>query len=538
MSTTAYDVIVIGAGANGLVASAILGRAGLRVLLVERDEALGGQGRLIEFAPGFRAAPLGLDPGWLPDPVAAAIGLEGLERSTAVPAPGLGVAVDTRLFLTLSRDPRRAAEAIAAHSPADAAKWPEFTARMRALAGFLESLYLTPAPDISASSLGDLLPLVGLGKKFRALGRRDMVEFLRTLPLSIWELLDDWFESSALKAAVATGGIQDHQQGPRSGGTGFVFLHNLVGAPAGALRGRAPWRGGPEVFTAAAERAARKSGVAIRAGASVARIQARDDAVAGVVLDGGEEISAKTVLSTANPARTLLEWVDPVWLDPDFIHAVGNIRHRGCTAVMLYALDRLPEIPGLPSADALAGVLSLTPTVAALEKAADAAKYGTVSERPHVEITLPTLQSPQLATGGRHVMVARVQYAPYRLREGSTWDAARRDALAKTVTSAIEAVSPCFTSRIVGQAALSPRDLEERFGLREGAVSQGELGLDQILFMRPVAGWGNHRTPLGGLYLGGAGSHPGPGILGGAGWLAAQRILGDRRRSGRPGKNP
>jgi phytoene dehydrogenase-like protein len=187
----------------------------------------------------------------------------------------------------------------------------------------------------------------------------------------------------------------------------------------------------------------------------------------------------------------------------------------------------------LKSADALAGVLSLTPTVAALEKAADAAKYGTVSDRPHVEITVPTLLASNLATGDSHVMVARAQYAPHRLRDGAAWDGARRDALAKSVTAAIEAVSPCFTSRILHQVTLTPRDLEEKFGLREGAASQGELGLDQILFMRPIAGWGNHRTPIDGVYLGGAGSHPGPGILGGAGWLAAQRILGDRRGANR-----
>ncbi len=525
--TNGYDVVVVGAGANGLTAAGMLGRAGMRVLLIERDGALGGQGRLIEFAPGFRAAPLGLDPGWLPPPVAAGLGIEGPERVSA--DAGVSVAIEPGSFLTLSRDPRRAAEAIAAHSPSDASKWPEFTARLRTLAGFLESLYMTPAPDISASSLGELLPLVGLGRKFRALGRRDMIEFLRTLPLSVWELLDDWFTSAPLKAAVAPGGILDHQQGPRSGGTGFVLLHHLVGAPAGAVRGRTPWRGGPEAFTLAAERAARGAGVAIRTGAAVARIQVRDDAVAGVVLGNGEEIPAKWVLSTANPARTLLDWVDPVWLDPEFIREVGNIRHRGCTTYVLYALERLPDLPGLTSADALGGTVSLTPSVVALEKAADAAKYGRVSERPHVEITVPTLLSPDLATGGRHVLVARAQYAPYRLRDGASWDAARRDALVKTVTAAIEAVSPCFTSRILHQMPLSPADLEERFGLREGAASQGELGLDQILFMRPLAGWGNHRTPIGGLYLGGAGSHPGPGVLGGAGWLAARRILGDRR---------
>jgi len=533
VSATRYDVIAIGAGANGLVAAAGLGRAGLRVLLLEREEALGGQGRLVEFAPGFRAAPLGQDPGWLPGSITSALGLENLAR--VAHDADIAVAIEPGRFLALSRDVSRAAEAIAVHSRADAAKWPEFIARMRKLAGFLESLYQTPAPDISASSLGELVPLLGLGKKLRALGRRDMIEFLRTLPLSVWELLDDWFESAPLKAAVATGGIQDHQQGPRSGGTGFVLLHYMVGAPQGAIRGRTAWREGPDAFTLAVEGVAQRLGVTIRAGAAVKRIQIKDDSVMGVVLSDGEEITAPTVLSTANPARTLLEWVDPIWLDPEFLREVGNIRHRGCTAVVAYALERLPDIPGLPSTDAMAGMISLTPTIPALEKAADAAKYGTVSERPHVEFSVPTALAPQLATRGRHVLVARAQYAPYRLRDGAVWDAARRDALAKSVTAAIEAVSPCFTSRILHQAAWSPRDLEERFGLREGAASNGELGLDQILFMRPVAGWGGHTTPVSGLYLGGAGNHPGPGVLGGAGWLAAQRILGDRRRKrGRP----
>jgi phytoene dehydrogenase-like protein len=528
VSAAPHDVIVVGGGANGLVAAAGLGRAGLRVLLLERDEALGGQGRLVEFAPGFRAAPLGLDPGWLPDPIASALGIGSLARAAG--DADMAGGVEPGKFLALSRDPRRATEAIGAHSRSDAAKWPEFTARMRKLAGFLEALYQTPAPDISASSLGELWPLLGLGRKFRALGRRDMVEFLRTLPLSVWELLDDWFESAPLKAAVATGGIRDHQQGPRSGGTGFVLLHYLVGAPPGAVRNRVSWRDGPETFTLVAARAAERFRVTIRSGAAVKRIQIQDDAVTGVLLEDGEEIAARTVLSTANAARTLLEWVDPVWLDPEFLREVGNIRHRGCTAVVAYALERLPDIPGLPSPDAMAGTVSLTPNIPALERAADAAKYGTVSERPHVEFTVPTLVTPGLATAGRHVLVARAQYAPYRLREGAVWDAGRRDALAKTVTAAIEAVSPCFASRILHQAAWSPKDLETQFGPREGAASHVELGLDQRLFMRPVAGWGGHTTPIPGLYLGGAGNHPGPGVLGGAGWLAAQRILGDLRK--------
>ena len=528
----AFDAVVIGGGANGLVAAARLGQAGLRVLLLESDAALGGQGGIVEFASGFRAAPLGWDAGWLPARIARGLGLDGLTPVT--PDLPLSVATGDGSALALSRDPARAADAIRRHSPADAAKWPEFAARLRTLAGFLEEIYQLPAPDVDVSTLGEALPLLDLGRKFRALGRRDMVEFLRTLPLSVWELLDDWFECAPLKAAVATGGIEDIRQGPRSGATGFVLLHYLTGAPAGAVRGRTPWREGPDAFTRSAERAAQRFRVTVRTGASVARIHVRDDAVAGVVLADGEEIAARTVISTANPARTLLDWIDPVWLDPEFQHAVGKIRHRGSTAVMAYALDRLPDFAGLSAAEALAGTLSLTPTVVALEKAADAAKYGEVSENLHVEVTAPTTIWPDLAAGGRHVLLARARYAPYRLRDGAAWDAARRDALADRVTGTIEAAAPGFTSRVLHRAAWSPLDLEQRFGLREGATSHGELGLDQILFMRPVPGWGRHAMPIDGLYLGGAGTHPGPGILGGAGWLAAERILHDRKSRKEP----
>ena len=524
MTDRAYDVIVAGAGANGLTAAAILGRGGARVLVLERGEAIGGQGRRVEFAPGFRAAPLGTDPGWLPPVVARALGLRSLEADGRE-AP-LSVSAGPGRFLTLSWDARKAADAIRAHSEADARRWPDFTARLRKLAGFLEVLYQTEAPDVDARSTRDLLSMLGLGRRFRALGRAGMTEFLRTLPMSVWELLDDWFECAPLKAAVAAGGVQDLRQGPRSGGTGFVLLHHLVGAPPGSVRGRT----GPSSFADAVGQAARRHGVTIRTSAPVAQVRVRDDRVAGVTLEGGEEIDAPFVLSTADPARTFLSWVDPVWLDPEFLGAVRNVRYRGCTAVIAYALSGLPEIEGLDDRDALAGIVSLTGSLEALERAADAAKYGRVSEHPHVELTVPTLRDPGLAPEGSHVMLARAQYAPYHLRDGAAWDAARRDALADAVTSLIAGVAPGFASRIRHRAAWSPADLERSFGLYQGAASHGELALDQILFMRPVPGWGRHSTPIRGLYLGGAGTHPGPGVLGGAGWLAARRLMSDRRR--------
>jgi len=522
-ATSAFDAIVIGAGSNGLVAAAALGKAGRRVLVVERADEIGGQRRTSEFAPGFHA-PLSADTGWLPPSVARGLSLPAIDATT--PNVVASVAADGRA-LALSCEIDRAADAIRRHSPRDAERWASFTERLGKLAGFLEALYQLPPPDVDAAiSLGELAPLIFLGRKFRALGRADMLELLRVLPMSLQDLLDDWFESPILKAAVAAAGVRDIRQGPRSGGTSFVLLHNLVGARAGLARSW--WRDGPDAFTGAVADVARANGVAVRTGANVARILVRDDVVTGVVLANGDEISAPVVVSTADPARTLLGMVDPVWLDPEFLHAVGNIKFRGSTALVRFALDRLPEVSGEgldDSAAALTGMMSLTPTLDALERAYDAAKYGSVSGEPHIEITTPTTRWPSLAPAGKHVLLARVQYAPYQLRDGAVWDDTRSCGLGEAVTRAIGRVMPDFADAVMHREILTPPDLEARFGITEGAMTHGEMTLDQILFMRPVPGWGRYAMPIDGLYLAGSGAHPGPGVLGGAGWLAAKRIL-------------
>lgn len=521
------DAIVIGAGSNGLAAATTLGRAGRRVLVVDAGEVAGGQSRATEFAPGFRAAPLGLDAGWLPPAVARAFGMGIGDLGDVEPAVGVTVATTGGELLALPCDPRQAAEGIRKLSARDADRWPAFVVRLRTLAGFLGALYQLPPPDVDMRSLGELAPLLGLGRKFRALGREDMTELLRVLPMSVQDLVDEWFEHETVKAAVAAGGVQDIRQGPRSGGTSFVLLHQLVGATVGSVRTRGWWRDGTDAFTVTAEALARRAGVAIRTGATVERIVVKDDTVTGVVLAGGDEIDAPIVISTADPVRTLLGMVDPVWLDPEFLHAVGQIKLRGCTAFVQYALDGLPAISGpADPTRALASMVTLSATTDAIERSYDAAKYGRVSEHPHVEITVPSLRWPRLAPEGKHVLVARAQYAPYQLRDGAMWNDDRADALADCVTAAIARVMPGFNDHVIARAVLTPAHLESQFGLTEGAATHGELTLDQILFMRPVPGWGRYVMPIDGLYLGGAGAHPGPGILGAAGWLAARRALG------------
>jgi phytoene dehydrogenase-like protein len=520
VSAAKYDAIVVGAGSNGLVAAAALGKAGKRVLVVESADAIGGQRRVSDFAPGFRA-PLSADTGWLPPTVARGLGLASI--ATTPPSVVASVVGDGS-GLSLSTDLNRATAAIRGLSSRDVERWSSFVELLGKLAGFLEAMYQLPAPDIdTALSLGELAPLVGLGRKFRSLGRADMLELLRVLPMSLQDLLDDWFETPLLRAALATGGVRGIRQGPRSGGTSFVLLHHLVGSRGGA---RGWWRERPDAFVGAAATVARANRVELRTDATVARILVRDDAVTGVALANGDELSAPIVVSTADPVRTMLGMVDPVWLDPEFLLALRNIKFRGCTAVVRFALDRLPDLPDLDdSSSALAGAVSLTPSLDSLERAYDAAKYGNVSSSPHIEITAPTLRWPSLAPPGKHVVLAHAQYAPYHLRGGASWDDTRSCELGETVTRAIGRVMPGFAEAITHREILTPLDLESRFGVTEGALTHGEMTLDQILFMRPLPGFGRYAMPIDGLYLAGSGAHPGPGVLGGAGWLAAKRII-------------
>ncbi|HEX7938064.1 MAG TPA: NAD(P)/FAD-dependent oxidoreductase [Gemmatimonadaceae bacterium] len=507
------DAIIIGAGPNGLVAALALAKRGRKVVVLESADAVGGHTRTIEFAPGFRS-PIVEDDGavlrnvWKLFPA----GSPAITRRTR--ATAMSVRTDGGSLLTLPAWSNDANNPLAVHSKRDAERWPRWLKRFAGFKSVMERLYQLAPPDIDTTSIGDVLSLAAVGLRTRMLGRADMIEFLRVMPMSVQDLVDDEFESEPLKAAIASAAVRDLRQGPRSGGTVFNLVHHMVGGTGLRSRYTPP---APDAFCVAAADLIRQSGGEVRIGAEVARITVRGGAATGVALWNGDEISAPIVISTADPKRTLLTLVEPQWLDPEIGLAVSNIKLRGCTAVVMYALDAAP--PQL-----FESPVSTTATTVALEKAADAAKYGEVSADVHVECWSPSLRWPSLAPAGKHVLVARMQYAPYALKSGA-WGKAEAASLEKKVTAAVSRVIPGFAGTVQHSLVLTPKDIETRFGVSEGALTHGEIMLDQIMFMRPIPGWGRYAMPIRGLFLGGAGAHPGPGILGGAGLLAAKAAL-------------
>ncbi len=532
MTSHAYDVVVIGGGAAGLTTAALLGRRGMDVIVLEERERLGGLTSTDEIVPGVRCDTVEHELGWIPPAIVAELGLQrhGLEllhapNSTALVAPGAGEHV------TLYRDVQRTAAALTRLSPSDGAAWPAFAQRVGQLSGFLQSLYEVPAPSLFATGAGNLVTMLALGRKARALGRAGIFDLLRTLPMSIADVLDEAFEHSTLKGLLAARGVTHIVQGPKSGATAFLFLHNHVGLPPGAVRGCRTARGGVGALTAALASAAKAHGVTIRTGAPVARIDVRDGSVRGVVLLSGDEVTAPRVVSSLDARRTIYDLIDPVQVEPELSRAIGNVRLRGATAKVNLVLDAGLPLDAPNADELLRGPLVIAPSIGYVERAFDRAKHGAVSDEPTLEIRVPAALDPSLSDGRSNRVAVSVlaQWAPYKLADGA-WDDATRDVLGDRVLRAMERVLPGVSNRVVERQVLSPSDIEQEYGTTEGSLTHGELALDQILFMRPVPALSRYRTTaLEGLYLCGRGCHPGIPVAGAM--LAAREIARAARRS-------
>lgn len=537
-----YDSIVIGGGHNGLVTAAYLARAGQKVVVLEARDVLGGaaateEGSAVfgpDYGSGFQVDTGAHRIGGLSTKVVSDLGLaqHGLELLDADPTVFVPVREGTPLILW--RDPQKTADAIREISAADAEAWIPFTRLLGMAADFLGASWSSTPPDVTGNDFGDLIATAKLGRKLRKLGKKDMVEVMRILPQSVYEFLGDWFESDVVKGAIAASAVGGLCQGPMGAGTVYTLLHHHVGAGAGVVRPTRRVRGGIGRLSEALAAACEAAGAEVRTGARVERIIVDSGAeggpggrvAVGVVVDG-KEIRADRVVSSADPRATFFGIMDPSEMSPSFARAVSNIRYRGVTAKVHLALSGLPEFTCRPGAgDHLNGVISVSPSLEYVERAFDAAKYGRVSEHPCLEISIPSLSDASVAPEGQHLMSIVFQYAAYGLSEGS-WDEAARTRVGDLAVETLAQYAPNLKSLIQARHVLTPVDLEQRFGLSEGNVYHGEMTLDQLLFMRPVPGASRYRTPLLGLYLCGAGTHPGGGVTGVPGFNAAREILKD-----------
>ncbi len=509
------DVIVLGASVDGMVAAALVAKAGRKVLVVEERDRTGVTCDTTEPVPGFRFSRCQHDPGILPADLYRELSLErhGLElrRIDRLAAPRLG------------GDPvvLAAGAGVSGATAGDSDSWRRFASTVARFGGILEHLYRIPAVGPSPSRISDVWSLAMAGLKTRLLGRRDMMELLRSLPMPVDDLLNDWFDDPVLRGCLATMAIGHCCAGPRSAGTAFGLVHRLVGT-GGAVPGRTVVAGGMESLPRALESAAKQYGAEFLTGVAVSSLLVDDGRVAGVVLEDGKELPATCVLSAEAPRRTLLDLLPAGLLDPEHERAVAYVRHRGVAAKVNLALSELPRFEGLDEEE-LAGTVVLCGDPDQVERGYDHVKYGEMSGEPVIELTVPSVTDPSCAPAGSHVMSLWVQYAPYHIAGG--WNDAARDRLAGATREALERYAPGISSAVVHQELLTPEELERDYRLPEGQLWHGQITLDQILFMRPVPGLSRYRGPLPGLFLTGPGTHPGGGLTGQAGRLTAAAVL-------------
>jgi phytoene dehydrogenase-like protein len=526
---TKQDAIIIGGGHNGLVAAAYLAKAGKKTLVLERRHLVGGATVTEEIYPGFKYTVFSYVVSLLrPDII----------RDLQLPKHGLTVLpLESTLtpllngdYLYRDGDHFRTLHDIARHSQRDAGAYDEYGRNMYFMAKAVKYILSMIPPDPASFNPGDWLDLLGMARHFLGLGEEQFYLLAKLMTMSSADFLGQWFESDPLKGTMSASGIIGTFLGPRSPGTAYVLLHHYMGEIDGAFRAWGFAKGGTGGIADAIARSAESFGAEIRCNAPVTQVIVKNGHAIGVALENGDEIYADVVASSLDPKRTFLQMVEPQELPSDLVESIQKFDIRGSSGKVNLALDALPELACMPGSGnmgikkrALAGAISISPSVDYIERAYDEAKYGEIPRSPFIDAIIPSMIDPNMAPPGKHVMSCFVQYAPYHLNGG--WNDEKREAFGDAVVDTLVQYIPNLKDIILHRQVLTPVDIERITGITQGNIFHGELSLSQLFFLRPAAGWAKYRTPIKGYYQCGSGTHPGGGIMGTPGQFGAREML-------------
>ena len=531
-----WDAVVIGGGHNGLVTAGYLARAGLKVLVLERRGVVGGACVTEEVWPGYRVSTLSYLCSLLQPRIIRELELERFGYHIYPKDPSFFTAFPDGRHIFFHQDLRKTQAELAKFSRRDADYYPRYEEELERLAEWVESLLLETPPNLVRRRLGDYAALGRLGLRTRRLADGGLERLVKIMTQSVRAFLDERFESPEIKTTLATDGVIGTQGGPATPGTAYILLHHVMGGAAGQ---RGLWgfvRGGMGAISTALAQSAESRGARVRTGAEVRRVLVEGGRAAGVALADGAEIRAPVVVSNADPKRTFLGLVEPGHLDDEFRRGIENFRVEGSSVKINLALDGLPEFKAYPGGGARGEpapphrtTMHVCPSMDYIDRAWEDAQQGRPSERPMLECTIPTVYDDSIAPPGKHVMCIFAQYAPYTLRD-ARWDAGLKERFADRCLDALSEYAPNIKDLVLHRQVISPLDLEQEYGLTGGNIFHGEMSLDQLFFLRPVAGWARYRTPVRGLYLCGSGTHPGGGVMGAPGYNAAREILKDLKK--------